>query len=131
MNITDYSKNRIIKTFSDWEVSQCFASPMYTYLVYGYHPGSFFYAVLANNFATAIMSSHPANTVDAFKSLVGWMSNTMPDEAYGSHTKIDVWSDMSAEKRRHILEKNRLVYTEKEEVIMILKNEPIRRYVLY
>ena len=123
MNLTVYSRNCILDTFARWSVPKEFADPMYNYLVYGYQPGSFFTYVLANNFAKAILSSHPGNTIEALKHLVGWMCSTLPDETWGSHAKVDNWCDMPWAMRRPILETHGLVYTEKEEVMLILKDE--------
>jgi len=78
MNITVYSRNRFYETFSKWDVPRDFADPMANYLVYGYEPGGFFTALLANDFFAAIQSSHPANTVEALKCLVGWINDCMP-----------------------------------------------------
>ena len=131
MNLTVYSQNRIRKTFANWDVPKDFADPMYNYLVYGYQPGSCFTAVLANDFINAMRSSHPANTVNAFKSLAGWIAESLPTKAYGSYAKVDAWCDITWDGRRPILEKHGLVYTEKEEVWMILKDEPTVESVLY
>jgi hypothetical protein len=131
MNLTVYSRNCILDTFAHWSVPKDFADPMYNYLVYGYQPGSFFTNVLANNFAKAILSSHPCNTIEALKHLVGWMRDTLPQETWGSYVKVDEWCDMPWTLRRLILESNGLVYTEKEEVMMILKDKPTVEPILY
>ena len=123
MNLTDHSKNRLMQTFATWDVPKDFADPMYNYLVYGYQPGSFFTYVLANNFAKAILSSHPGNTMEALKHLVGWMRDTLPEETWGSYDKVDAWCDINTKQRRIILEHNQLIYTSKEEIMMILKDE--------
>ena len=123
MNLTDHSKNRLMQTFATWDVPKDFADPMYNYLVYGYGPGSFFGHVLSNNFAKAILSSHPNNTIEALKRLVGWMRDTLPKEAWGSYDKVDAWCDINTKQRRIILEHNQLIYTSKEEVMLILKDE--------
>ena len=121
MNLTVYSQNRIRETFSKWGVTKDFADPMYNYLVYGFQPGSCFTAVLANDFIGAMRNSHPANTVEAFKDLSGWISDTLSKEMYGSYDKVDAWCNMPAVMRRPILENHRIVFTEKEEVWMALK----------
>ena len=131
MKLTDYSRNRILETFAVWNVPKDFADPMYNYLVYGYQPGSCFTAVLANDFIGAMRSSHPANTVNAFKSLAGWLNECCPKVAQGSYTEVEAWCDMSSDMRRSILEKHRIVYTEKEEVWMALKDEPSIELVMY
>ena len=131
MNLTVYSQNRLRGTFALWDVPKDFADPMYNYLVYGYQPGSFFSYVLANNFVKAILSSHPGNTIEALKHLVGWMRDSLPEETWGSYTKVDEWCDMTWDLRRPILERCGLIYTEKEEVWLILKDEPTVEPTLY
>jgi len=131
MNITVYSRNRLYETFSKWDVPRDFADPMANYLIYGYQPGSFFTYVLANNFAKAILSSHPGNTMEALKHLVGWMRDTLPEITWGNYDKVDGWCDMPWAMRRPILEKHRLIYTEKEEIMLILKEESTVEPILY
>lgn len=131
MNLTVFSTNRIRKTFADWEVPRDFADPMYNYLVHGYQPGSCFTAVLANDFIGAIRSSHPANTVEAFKALAGWINECCPKVSQGNYNKVDAWCDMTSAMRRPILEKQGLVYTEKEEVWMALKDTSTQDPILY
>ena len=131
MNITYHSHNKIMQTFAHWRVPRDFADPMYNYLVFGWTPGGCFTSVLANDFASAIARSHPSNTVEAFKALVGWIRDTMPKEAYGSYEAVAKWTELNAEQRRAILEKHNLVFTSKEEVVKILKDEPSFEPVLY
>ena len=131
MNLTKYSKNKILETFARWEVPKEFAEPFYNYLVWGFRPGSCFEAILANDFAKAISRSHPHNTIEAFKALVGWIDSTVPKVARGSHKQILIWSSIDEEQRRSILEEHRLIYTSKEEVILILKDERIVEPHLY
>jgi len=96
---------------------------MYNYLVHGFEPGSFFTAVLANDFAGAISRSHPAKTITALKALVGWMNDCMPADAYGSYTAVKEWCKLDDEYRRYTLEQHQLVYTTREETWKILKEE--------
>ena len=124
MNLTYHSKNKLMQTFAHWKVPRDFAEPFYNYLVFGYTPGSCFTSVLANDFVSAISRSHPSNTINAFKSLVGWMRDTMPTEAYGSYEKVAKWTELNPNQRRIILEQTGLIFTSKEEVIKILKDEP-------
>jgi len=131
MNITVYSRNRLYETFSKWDVPKDFADPMANYLVYGYQPGSFFTYVLANNFAKAILSSHPGNTIEVLKHLVGWMRDTLPEETWGSYAKVDVWCHLREDARRAVLEQHELIYTEKEEVMLILKETSTIEPILY
>ena len=131
MNITVYSRNRLYETFSKWDVPRDFADPMYNYLVHGYSPGSFFTSVLANDFHGAVARSHPANTLEALKCLVGWISECMPREAHGSYDIVSNWCYLPPNARRQILEKYELIYTEKEEVIMALREESTIEPILY
>ena len=131
MNITVYSRNRLYETFSNWEVTRDFADPMANYLVYGYSPGSFFTAVLANDFHGVVAHSHPVNTIEALKNLSGWMTDCMPREAYGSYDNVSNWCYLSPSARRLILEKNNLIYTEQEEVVLALRSESTTEPMLY
>jgi Txe/YoeB family toxin of Txe-Axe toxin-antitoxin module len=131
MNITVYSRNRLYETFSKWDVPRDFADPMANYLVYGYEPGSCFTAVLANDFYAAMQSSHPANTVETFKALVGWIRGTLPIESYGSYQAVKHWLKLEEDDRRRVLENHQLIYTSKQEVIKILKSEITQEPVLY
>jgi len=131
MNITVYSRNRLYETFSKWDVPRDFADPMANYLIYGYEPGGCFSAVLANNFFAAIQSSHPANSVEAFKCLVGWINDCMPSEAYGSDNQVSEWCCLPEGHRRAILEKYELIYTEQEEVMLALRDESTIEPILY
>ena len=121
MILSAHSRNRIMKTFSKWHVPKDFADPMYNYLVYGWSPGGCFSSVLANDFAGAIARSHPANTIEAFKALSGWIGDTVPEEAHGSYEKVKCWGGINPEQRRIILEHNLLIYTAKEELFMVIK----------
>ena len=131
MNLTYHSRNKLMQTFAHWRVAKDFADPMYNYLVHGWTPGSCFTSVLANDFASAIARSHPSNTVEAFKALVGWIRDTIPREAYGSYEAVDKWTKLDSDQRRTLLEQHNLVFTSKEEVVKILTEEPSSEPVLY
>jgi hypothetical protein len=120
-----------MQTFSKWDVPKDFADPMYNYLVWGFRPGSCFEAILANDFAKAIACSHPVNTIEAYKTLVGWLNEYCPHQARGSYKQVLLWSSCDEEQRRSILENNELIYTPKEETWLTLKEpEPVEP-VLY
>ena len=131
MNLTVYSRNRIMKTFSRWNVTTEFADPMYNYLVHGYSPGGFFTSVLANDFHRAIRSSHPGNTVEAFKALSSWIGECIPPETKGSYNNVEVWCSLPADVRRSILEDYELIYTEQQEIMMALQGQSTDEPVLY
>jgi predicted Fe-S protein YdhL (DUF1289 family) len=46
----------------------------------------------------------------------------MPAEAWGSHENVRKWLRMPEGERREILEKYDLIYSEKEEVELVLRN---------
>ena len=123
MNISVYSRNRLFKTFEPWGVPRDFADTMANYLIYGYEPGSCLTAVLANDFIGAMRSSHPSNTVEAFKDLAGWIREHMPVEAYGNGFAVKHWLALTDDDRRAVLEYHRLIYTAKEETWLALKGE--------
>jgi hypothetical protein len=131
MNLTKYSKNKLLQTFEKWDVPKEFADPFYNYLVWGFRPGGCFESILANDFARAIQRSHPANNIEAYKALVGWMYDTVPEEAIGSYEKVKAWCGINPEQRRIILEDCMLIYTEKEEIVLILKDVPSTEPILY
>lgn len=131
MNLSKYNKHKIMETFKHWNVPKDFAEPMYNYLVYGYYPGSCFTSVLANDFLGAMFRSHPSNTVDAFKKLAGWMTDTIPRQAQGSYSAVEDWVKLSEDERRNVLLNCGLIHTTEEETWLILKDEPLEEVVLY
>jgi len=131
MNITVYSRNRLYETFTKWDVPRDFADPMANYLVYGYEPGGFFTSVLANDFFAAISRSHPANTVEALKCLVGWINDCMPLESFGSYDVVADWTSYDFAERRAILERYGLIFTEQEEIMMTLRSESTVEPMMY
>ena len=121
MQLSELSAKRLRKTLEHWEVDDDYASPIYNYLVHGYSPGSFFSAILANDFMLAMQSSHPANSIPALKKLSGWIWNVMPPEAWGSREVVCDWLHLDADERRAILERRGLVYTPKQETFVSIK----------
>lgn len=124
MKLTAHSRNRLLASFNEWHVPKDFAEPMYNYMVHGFSPGSCFTAVLANDFARAIGSSHPSNTVTAFKALVGWMQNYVPLQARGSYQAVEDWTKLDHDQRRTVLENFGLIYTKEDEVMLVLNGTP-------
>ena len=131
MKLSEHSRNRLMETFKLWDVPKDFADPMYNYLVHGYNPGSCFTSVLANDFAGAIARSHPANTIEAFKALTGWINDTMPVEAFGSYKEVSDWCYLKGNARREILEGLNLVYTVEDEIMLVLQGERTHEPILY
>lgn len=124
MNVTKHSRNRFLETLNQWEVPGDYADVMFNYFVQGFEPGSFFTAVLANDFANAMTHSHPGNSIPGLKNLMGWIRSTMTYQiAWGNYTTVEKWLEMSAEDRRAILVERNLVYTEQDEIMKALTSE--------
>jgi len=120
MNLTKFSRDRMMVTASRWTVPRDYFEPLYNYLVHGFEPGSFWSAVLANDFMRAVQHSHPANTIDALKNTVGWIQDKFPEQSYGSAYRVQTWQDLTSHERRIILESTDMIYTEQQEVMMAL-----------
>jgi hypothetical protein len=131
MQLSEYSRNKILETFAQWHVPKDYADPMYNYLVYGFEPGSFFTSVLANDLHRAIMSSHPANTIEALKAVTGWIHDQLPPTAHGSYSAVTAWCQLASDERRAILEQHHLVYSEKQENWMALQSLPTHEPMLF
>lgn len=121
MKLAECSKKKFQATFEHWHVTSDYSDPIFNYLVYGWNPGSFFTAVLANDFRRAVQSSHPGNTIPALKNLSGWMGDHMPKKAWGSWEAVQAWEAMPEAERRELLEYRGLIYTAKEETWHTLK----------
>ena len=124
MRLSQHSKDLLLESFSQWDVDQEYAGPMINYLVHGFEPGSFFTALLANDFIGAVRSSHPANTINALKKLSGWINEHMPTQAWGSYAVVKTWLELEDNQRRQVLERAQLIYSSKDEMWLILKDQP-------
>jgi hypothetical protein len=132
MEISKYSKARIMQGAVDWEVPKAYFDPIYNYMIHGYEPGSFFSAVLANDFFLAIQKSHPANNIPALKNLTGWILSTCGYGIFwGSKEVVQSWLKLTEEERREKLELLSLVIPEKDEIVKILKDEPCHEPILW
>lgn len=121
MKITQYSRVRFMESADQWRVLQEHFDPLFNYLVYGFEPGSFWTAVLANDFFRAVQSSHPSNQIPALKATVGWIQDRFPRKSFGSYDQIAAWLRTAEADRRAILASRGLIYTEQEEVEMALR----------
>jgi hypothetical protein len=101
----------LANNFDYWKVDAEFYQHIISYLRFGWEPGSFFVAILANDCLAAFTKSHPNNTMEALKSLAKWLINNCPEEAYGSYAKVYAWCKLTNDQRRSILEANGLVKT--------------------
>jgi hypothetical protein len=131
MELTKFSYNRMMLSASRWTVPREYFDPLYNYLVHGFEPGSFWTAVLANDFMRAVQSSHPSNTIEALKHTTGWICDSFPVESYGGYANIKVWLELEPIDRRLYLEEARLIYAEQDEIMMALKGEKSVEPFLY
>lgn len=131
MKLTDHSRHRLLETMARWSVELDHSEVMLNYLVHGFSPGSFFCAVLANDFAAAMQRSHPGNSIPSLKNLVGWILDWVPPEARGSYQAVDAWTRLSSDQRRSVLEHCRLIYSEQEEIMLILGSVPTQEPMLF
>lgn len=126
MKLSKYSKYRMYRTFRDYNVPGEWSNVLINYLVHGLDPGSFFTALFANDAMATVGHSHPSNNMAALKTVVSWLQEYMTEgEAFGSYQKVEAWLSMPSTQRRKVLETLRLIYTEQEEIILILKDEEI------
>ena len=121
MTLTKLSQQRLRLSANRWTVCKDYFDPLYNYLVHGFEPGSFWSAVLANDFMRAVQHSHPSNDIPALKHAVGWIKDSFPLEAYGSYEQQQIWIKLDSHQRRMFLEHYDLVYTEQEEIMLGLK----------
>lgn len=81
------------------------------YIYYGYHPGSFFEALLQNNFIFAAVTSASRNDWNEVQEFGIWLSECAPPECYGSIENVKKWIAMSDDQRREYSESVGLIDT--------------------
>ena len=123
MNLTKFSRDRMMVTASRWTVPRDYFEPLYNYLVHGFEPGSFWSAVLANDFMRAVQHSHPSNDISALKHTVGWIQDSFPEQSYGDRDRVILWQALEPIQRRQILESTDMIYTEQQEIMMALQGK--------
>ena len=131
MNLTKFSRDRMMVNATRWTVPRDFFDPLYNYLVHGFEPGSFWSAVLANDFMRAVQHSHPSNDIPALKHAVGWIQETFPEGSYGDRRSVKYWINMDPLERRLTLEHHRILMTEQQEIMAALKGEQSEEPFLY
>lgn len=130
MELTNHSRQRLMLSATRWTVAREYFDPLYNYLVHGFEPGSFWSAVLANDFMRALQHSHPANSIPQLKHVVGWIQDSFPPSSYGDRDTVILWCGLEPVQRRRILEQHQLIYTEQDEIMMILRSEPAHEPIL-
>lgn len=128
MKLSNHSKERLINSFNQYGVHVDYHHPLYNYLVYGIEPGSFWTALLENNFVKAMLCSHIANSIAGLKSVASWIKFEMPPEAWGSCENVSAWHRKTMPERRTILESEQLIYTPEYETWLALKEENHERF---
>jgi len=131
VNLTKFSRDRMMVTASRWTVPRDYFEPLYNYLVHGFEPGSFWSAVLANDFMRAVQHSHPSNDISALKNTVGWIQDSFPEQSYGDRFIVGDWVNRSGHERRQILESTDMIYSEQEEIMMALQGKKSYEPMLY
>jgi hypothetical protein len=131
MTVSKLNRDRVMLTASRWTVAREYFDPLYNYLVHGFEPGSFWTAVLANDFMTAVQHSHPSNDIPALKHCVGWIRDTFPKGSYGDYESVRYWCTMEPHLRRQNLEHHRILLTEQQEIMTILKGQKSQEPFLY
>lgn len=121
--LSKFNRDRVMLSASRWSVARVYFDPLFNYLVYGFEPGSFWTAVLANDFMRAVEHSHPGNDIPALKHAVGWIQDSFPAVSYGSRGSVDHWCNLSTMERHVILEQHRILLTEQEVMMATLRGE--------
>jgi hypothetical protein len=129
--VSKFNRDRVMLTASHWTVAREYFDPLYNYLVYGFEPGSFWTAVLANDFMSAVAHSHPSNDISALKHCVGWIRDTFPQGSYGDYRSVNYWVKMEPHLRRQHLEHHRILLTEQEEIMAALRGKETQEPYLY
>jgi hypothetical protein len=131
VQLTKFSKDRMLLSASQWTVPREYFDGLFNYLVHGFEPGSFWTAVLANDFMRAIQHSHPSNTIEALKHTVGWIRDSFPEESYGDYNLVAAWIALDGHQRRMHLEAAHMIYTEQQEIMKGLRGEKSFEPFLY
>lgn len=125
MKLGKYSKAKIAEYHDGYDIAHEYWGPSLNYLLHGFEPGSFFTSMFANDMMGALSHSHPANSISGLKNLALWIRQIWPKESYGSYEKVAAWVSLSDEERRDILVKDKLIYSEEEEIMKALKGERV------
>lgn len=121
MDVGPHSRKQVMETLALWSVQKDHADCMYNYLVRGFEPGSFFSAVLANDWRRAVQSCHPNNTVESLKAVTGWIYDCVPLLARGSPAAVRHWCNLSDTDRTQILLEHHIILSPKQETLLTLR----------
>jgi len=111
-------------------VDMMFRHTLTNYVVYGISPYSydrpeflrckFITDVLANDMFAVRRLAKWRTIIGEVHNLFNFVAD-LPKEMHGSYEKIDVWCTQSDKYRMRVLEKHKLLLTEKEEIVYALK----------
>lgn len=121
MKLTEHSLNHFRDTAHQNNLCSEYHGPLERYLLYGFAPGGFWTAVLANDFMGAMARSHPANSIPDLKNAVNWIVYTWPKTSWGSYQAVDEWLALSDDQRRRVLEDRGLIHSQRREVELALR----------
>lgn len=102
---------KFYKSYYDFEVSDEWIEILHGYIVHGLPPGSFFTAMLSNNFVEMACRSHPSNSWSEMMQVGKWLLNIAPRSSWGSIEKVNTWLALGADERVKICENAGLVAT--------------------
>ena len=75
---------------------------IFGYLVYGWEPGGFLTAVMANDLYRAATVADIAN-VDHLAYVAKFVVYALPQACYGNYNQVEIWSRLTDEEREAVL----------------------------
>ena len=75
---------------------------IFGYLVYGWEPGGFLTAVMANDLYRAATVADIAN-VDHLAYVAKFVVYALPQASYGNYDQVEIWSRLTDEEREAVL----------------------------
>lgn len=122
MNIkVERSEEIFFITFEKWDVPIEWQAELFNYLARGLPPGSFHRECFSNNLMAAVRASHNSNTWPAIRVMMLWMQDFAPAESWGHPDRVDKWLSLSNAERKDILIRMRLVLTDEDTVLYVLR----------
>ncbi len=92
-----------LDTFELYPVNDEWKQELYNYFINGWQPGSFHSALLANDLAGAVHSSHIGNQWNWIQSFVKWNTANAPGGSTGGYENIVSWLALSNDERNKLL----------------------------
>lgn len=110
-SFSDDPLHKFENSFLHFNVGDEFMDELYHYVMLGLQPGSFHWALFANDFVAACARSHPANSWTHIQETGKWLYHEAPAECWGSYDKVKKWLALSDEARREICTEKGLIAT--------------------